>query len=488
MVLLGSLRFNGTNQAGQTRMSRFISVDRSTEYLLPPSVQDWLPENHLARFVVDVVERLDLSALIQAYAGRGKDAHHPAALLGLLIYGYATGVYHSRKIERATYESLAFRYIAANTHPDHDTIAAFRARFSAEISALFVQVLLVAREMKLVKLGAITVAVDGSKLKANASKHKALSWAHLHVIETQLKAEVAALMEKADHADANDLPDGMNLPAELVRRQDRLAALDAARSEIKRRADERDVGLVAEYEQKQQARQDTRDRGGRPGGREPAPPVLGPRASDQVSLTDADSRIMRSAGGAFEQAYNGQLAVDCESRLITAAYVTQAGNDKQQIEPMLAKLTSLPSELGGCEALLADTGYYSAKNVGACAEARVTPLIAIKREHHHVSLNERFAADPPALTTAPTLAPTANGADGVGAETALAQMRHALKTSSGRALYALRKSTVEPAIGVIKHVMGFRQFSVRGLNRVDAEWSLVTLAYNVKRMNVLRMA
>ena len=145
-------------------MSRFISVDRSTEYLLPPSVQDWLPENHLARFVVDVVERLDLSALIKAYAGRGKDAHHPAVLLGLLIYGYATGVYHSRKIERASYESLAFRYIAANTHPDHDTIASFRVRFNAEISELFVRVLLVAREMKLVKLGAVTVAVDVGKL------------------------------------------------------------------------------------------------------------------------------------------------------------------------------------------------------------------------------------------------------------------------------------------------------------------------------------
>lgn len=465
-------------------MSRFIAVDRSTEYLLPPSVQDWLPENHLARFVVDVVERLDLSALIKAYAGRGKDAHHPAALLGLLIYGYATGVYHSRKIERATYDSLAFRYIAANTHPDHDTIAYFRARFNAEISALFVQVLLVAREMKLVKLGAITVAVDGSKLKANASRHKALSWSHLHVIETQLKAEVAALMEKADHADANDLPDGMNLPAELVRRQDRLAALDAARTEIKRRADERDVGLIAEYEQKKQARQDKREGGGRPGGREPAPPVLGPRAGDQVSLTDADSRIMLAAGGAFEQAYNGQLSVDCESRLITAAYVTQAGNDKQQIEPMLERLATLPSELAVCEALLADTGYYSAANVCACAEARVTPLIAMKREHHHLSLNERFAADPPA----PALTPTLNGADGAGAEAALAQMQHALKTAAGRALYALRKSTVEPVIGVIKHVMEFRQFSVRGHERVDAEWRLVALAYNVKRMNALRRA
>ena len=466
-------------------MSRFISVDRSTEYLLPPSVQDWLPENHLARFVVDVVERLDLSALIKAYAGRGKDAHHPAALLGLLIYGYATGVYHSRKIERASYENLAFRYIAANTHPDHDTIAYFRARFSAEISELFVQVLLVAREMKLTKLGAITVAVDGSKLKANASRHKALSWAHLHMIETQLKAEVAALMAKADNAEANDLPDGMDIPAELVRRQERLAALDAARTEIKRRADERDVGLLSEYEQMQQTRQNKRDSGGRPGGREPKPPVLGPRATDQVSLTDADSRIMLAASGGFEQAYNGQLAVDCESRLIAAAYVTQAGNDKQQIEPMLAKFGALPRALVQCDALLADTGYYSAGNVVACAEACVTPLIAVKREHHHVSLNERFAADPPALEAA--LEPDESGSEQSAAETAVAQMQHALKTTAGRALYALRKSTVEPVIGVIKHVMGFRQFSVRGLDQVDAQWSLVALAYNVKRMNVLRM-
>ena len=330
------------------------------------------------------------------------------------------GCITAEKIERATYENLAFRYIAANTHPDHDTIAYFRARFAAEIGALFVQMLRVAREMKWVKLGAITVAVDGSKFKANASRHKALSWAYLHTIETQLKAEVAALMEKAESAEANELPDGMDLPAQRVRRQARLAALDAARTEIKRRADERDLGLINEYAQKKQTRQDQRDGGGRPGGREPEPPVLGPRAGDQLSLTDADPRIMLASGGgsgAFEQAYNGQLAVDCQSRLITAAYVTQAGNDKQPIEPMLAKLAALPTALGGVDALLADTGYYSAANVGACAAAHVKPVIAMKREHHHLSLNERFAADPPALTLSLTKP------ESVSAEAALAQMQ-----------------------------------------------------------------
>lgn len=454
-------------------MSRFVVLDRGSEYLLPPSVEDWLPSNHLARFVVDVVERLDLSEMVKAYAGRGKDAHHPASLLGLLIYGYATGVFHSRKIERATYENLAFRYIAANTHPDHDTLAHFRARFAPQISALFVQVLLIAREMKLFKLGSI--AVDGSKFKANASRHKALSWGHLQRIEAQLKAEVDALMNKAVDAESREVPDGLDLPAEIERRQARLEALDKAGAEIKRRADERDGALVAQYEAKKQQRQTRRDRGERPGGREPKAPELGPRPSDQVSLTDADARIMLGSGGAFEQAYNGQLSVDTQSRLIVAAHITQAANDKQQIEPTLTALAALPEAIGAPEALLADTGYFSGANVLRCVEAGITPLIALKRDSHHLSLRERFGAEPPKLTAEASV-------------DALTGMQHRLKTGAGKALYALRKSTVEPAIGVIKHVMGFRQFNLRGLSKVNAEWSLVTLSCNIKRMNVLRLA
>ena len=192
-------------------MSRFIPVDRQTDYLLPPSVDEWLPDGHLARFVVDVVEQLDLSTLTRRYMGRGSKAHHPAVLLSLLIYGYATGVVSSRKIERATYDSVAFRYLAANTHPDHDTLATFRRRFLPELEQLFVQVLLLAREMKLLKLG--TIALDGTKLKANASKHKALSYGHAKKLEAQFRAEVKALAERAESADKEDAADGMDIPA-----------------------------------------------------------------------------------------------------------------------------------------------------------------------------------------------------------------------------------------------------------------------------------
>ena len=226
-------------------MSRFIPVDRQTDYLLPPSVDEWLPDGHLERFVVDVVEQLDLSALTRRYAGRGHKAHHPAVLLSLLVYGYATGVVSSRKIERATYDSVAFRYLAANTHPDHDTLATFRRRFLPELEQLFVQVLLLAREMKLLKLG--TIALDGTKLKANASKHKALSYGHAKKREAQFRAEVKALTERAESTDREDAADGMDIPAEIARREARLVAIAEAKARIEARAEERDAAEQAAY-------------------------------------------------------------------------------------------------------------------------------------------------------------------------------------------------------------------------------------------------
>ena len=207
-------------------MSRFIAVDRDSAYLLPPSVDEWLPRDHLARFVVEVIEQLDLSELTRQYAGRGSAAHHPAVLLGVLIYGYASGVHSSRKIERATYDSVAFRYVAANTHPDHDTLATFRRRFLPQVEALFVQVLMLAREMKLLKLGHI--ALDGTKIDANASKHCALSWGHANRIEAQLREEVQTLLALAERSDEASIADGMDLPAEIARREDRLSATRAS--------------------------------------------------------------------------------------------------------------------------------------------------------------------------------------------------------------------------------------------------------------------
>lgn len=450
-------------------MSRFVQVDRDTAYLLPPSVQDWLPEAHLARYVVDVVGALDLSELVRRYAGRGSDAHHPGTLLGLLIYGYATGVHASRAIERASYDSVAFRFVAGNTHPDHDTIATFRRRFAGEIKALFVQVLLIARANGLMKLG--NVALDGTKVKANASRHSALSHGHALKLKQQLQAEVEKLLGLAEVADASERPEGMDIPQELARREQRLARIEEAKAQIEASATQ--AYEQAQFEAKQAERERRQNAGRRPPGPPPAPPSPEVDPKAQVNLTDADSRIMRVHGNGFEQCYNAQLTVDMDSRLIVVPGLTQAVNDKQQLIPALERLRALPRELGTVQALVADNGFMSEANVRACAvpEAEdatpIAPLIAMGRESHHVDLMQRFAPEP--LGPAP--------------QDPLQAMAHRLKTREGRVLYALRKSTVEPVIGIIKSVMKFRQFLLRGVNHVSGEWDLVCLAYNVKRMH-----
>ena len=448
-------------------MSRFRPVDRKTSYLLPPSVEDWLPEDHLARFIVEAMERIDLSPLTRAYAGRGSAAYHPEVLLSLLVYGYANGVFSSRKIERATYDSVAFRYLGAGSHPDHDTLATFRRRFLDELSGIFVQVLELAQEMKLLKLG--TVCLDGTKIHANASRHSALSYGHLTQLEIQLKAEVQELLEQAEKADQSDLPDGLNLPEELKRRQDRLAAMEHAKTKIEARARERFEREQAEYDEKlakREARQ--AETGKKAGGKPPKPPEAGPRASDQINLTDADSRIMKVAGGGFEQCYNAQAAT-AENMLVVAVSVTQAGNDMQQVKPILQIIGTHPATLGKVEQLLADTGYCSKSNIAACEAADIEPFMAVAREDHHPGWRERFTEPAPLDADAPPLK----------------KMAHKLKTQKGRKIYALRKQTVEPVFGIIKSVMGFRQFLLRGIEKVTGEWTLVCLAWNMKRMAVL---
>ena len=452
-------------------MSNFRQVDRKTGFLLPPSVEEWLPERHLARFVVEVIEGLDLTAMVKAYRGSGSASYHPSVLLGLLVYGYATGVFSSRALERATYDSVAFRFIAANDHPDHDTIATFRRRFLSEIEGLFVQVLLLAREAGVLKLG--TVALDGTKVHAHASRHSALSYGYAGKLEAQLQAEVAELMTVAEAADTADVPDGMSVPEELARREERLARIAEAKAAIEARAQERYEREQEEHQAKMKAREDKTQRTGRkPGGRPPQPPVAGPSAKDQVNLTDADSRIMPVAGDGFEQAYNAQAVVASESLLVLTTDVVQAANDKEQIKPALKKLKQLPEALGRPETLLADSGYFSEANVEACVEATIAPLISLGRERHHLSWKERFAEAPP-----PPEAPSAVQA-----------MAHRLATPEGRQTYALRKHIPEPVFGIIKSVMGFRQFHLRGLHQVKGEWNLVTLAWNIKRMFALNAA
>jgi transposase len=451
-------------------MSNFRPINRDTGFLLPPSVDEWLPQRHLARFVVEVVERLDLSMIEQAYRGSGSASYHPAMLLSLLIYGYATRVFSSRALERATYDSVAVRFIAGNEHPDHDTIATFRKRFLGQIEPLFVEVLKLARAMGMLKLG--TVALDGTKVHANASRHSALSYGHAKKLEKQLKREVKQLLRLAERTDAADLPDGLSIPAELERREQRLAAIAEAKVKIEARAEERLEREHVEHQAKLAAREERAKRTGKkPRGRPPEPPSGGVASKEQINLTDEDSRVMPVAGGGFDQCYNAQAVVATGSLLIVVNDVVQAANDKQQLAPMLGRLKALPNKLGRVRRLLADAGYASEANVERCAAARIEPLIALGRERHHAGWRQRFAPAPKAPPKSAT---------------PLERMAHRLRTPAGRKLYALRKQTPEPVFGSIKSAMGFRQFLLRGLPNVQGEWNLVTMSWNIKRMFALQ--
>jgi Transposase DDE domain len=308
---------------------------------------------------------------------------------------------------------------------------------------------------------------------ANASRHNALSYEHAGKIEAQLRSEVADLMAKAEAADQADLPDGFSIPDELARREERLRKLAEARAKIEARAAERHAREQAEYEAKLAARAaKEKSTGKKPGGKPPSPPAPGPLPTDQINLTDEESRIMPVAGGGFEQCYNAQAVVAEGSLLVVAAEVTQATNDKQQLAPMLGKVVTVPEEVGQPDTLLADSGYFSEANVEACRDAEIEPLIPKGRQTHYPPLDERLAEAPP-----PPEQPTP-----------LEAMQHRLKTPEGKKLYALRKQTPEPVFGIIKSVMNFRQFSMRGLDKVRGEWNLVTMAWNIKRMFILRAA
>ena len=446
----------------------FVLIDRDTPYLLPASIQDYLPEDHLARFVVEMVDLLDMGGILGVYAGRGKTPYHPAMLVALLFYGYATGTFSSRKLEKATYDSIAYRYICANTHPDHDTIASFRKRFLKELEGFFVEILMIGQALGLVKLG--TVSLDGTKIKANASKHKALSWEHANKLEVQLKAEVEELMRRAEEADSSSLAEELDIPEELKRREARLKKIVRAKAEIKARAQARFEREQAEYEAKLARRKAKQARTRKkPDGRPPKAPSTEPQAKDQVSLSDEDSRIMPSHGS-FEQSYNAQAGVDVDTHVIVEQHISQQPNDKQEVTPALERLQQLPEAIGEAEKLLADTGYFSEANVNACGTNGIDPYIPENRQGHNEPLQERMVDDPPAPEQ----------------PSAVEAMRHRLKTREGKVIYARRKATVETVFGIIKQVQGFRQFLLRGLDAVAGEWSLVCIGWNLKRFHTLQ--
>jgi transposase len=431
-------------------------------------LEGWLDGNDLAHFIVEVVEVLDTDAIEGEYRGGGSAPYPPKMLLALLFYCYAKKIFTSRKIERATYELIPVLYVTGGTHPDHDSINTFRQRFLPPLEPLFVQLLQIAQGLGILKLG--DVSLDGTKMQANASKHKAMSWAYAEQLEATLRAEVRTLLQRAEAAAGPGSPD-LDLPAELKRREDRLQKIAEVKAEIERRARVRFAQEQAEYEAKQIERAAKEQaRGRKLGGKKPQEPTPGPQPKDQVNFTDEDSRIMPVSGGGFEQAYNAQATVAMGSLLIVGTHVSQNPNDKQEVGPALQELAKLPETLGSVERAALDNGYYSQSNVEILVEHGIEPCIAVGRQPHHEALEERLAPVPEAP----------NHPDAVGA------MKHRLKTKEGKTFYAKRKSTVEPVFGIIKEVMGFRRFLLRGLAAVTGEWRLVCLAFNLKRLFVLQ--
>lgn len=449
-------------------MVRFKDFDHNTPMLMPPDLRDWLAEDHIAHFILDAVELIDLSAFHINHSGSGSEQYHPRMMLALLVYCYATGRFHSREIEAATYSDVAVRYICCNHHPDHDTICTFRRRNGKAFKEGFVTVLLMAQELgELKKIG--TISVDGSKFKANASKHSAVSYKRAGEMVEQLRLEIDQLIAKAEDADSTPLEDGLTIAGEISRREERLAALEQARKVIEERFEEEKEEKQKQYEGKKQRRDKMREEGKKPRGPEPKPPAEdAPRDKAQYNLTDPESRIMKKSGSAhFEQSYNVQAAVDADgSMLIVGGYVTDQCNDKQQLAPVLK---SIDPRLKKVVAGLADTGYFCEDAIIELEKELGLEILCAVEKHKHGRTVEQLEkqSDPPEPPDDASFKEI---------------MRHRLKTKERREKYKLRKETVEPVFGIIKAVLGFREFSLRGLDKVNIEWDLVKLSYNVKKL------
>ena len=442
--------------------------------LFPPSLHDWLPEGHLARFLVDVVAELDLNAIYKSYLdkdGRGQAAYAPEVMVRVLLYGYATGVYSSRKIQKHTYEDVAFRYLAGDQHPDHATIAEFRKRHQESLAGLFTQALLLCFEAGLVKLG--HVSIDGTRIKANASKHKALSYKHMNETEARLKQEVEALLAAAHQTDAEEDAkfgkgcSGEELPKELQRRESRLKKIQAAKQALEQAAKEQAEQQRQEAEEKQAKREAEEQRTGQKArGRKPElpdPEQAKPDDKAQRNFTDPESRILPDGAnkGSFVQGYNAQIAVDAASQVIVAAEITQESNDKKQLVPMIAlvkeNLHGLPEKVS------ADAGYFSEDNVTNESVEDVDLYVATGRDKHGESAVTSNEPPPPEATPKE-------------------KMKHKLRTEAGRTVYKMRKAIVEPVFGQIKEVRGFRRFSMRGKLAARCEWKLVCAVSNLLKL------
>jgi transposase len=431
---------------------RFREYNPDQDFLLPPSLREWVRQDHLASFISDVVDKLDLSEIINYYDNSrgGQAPFHPVMMTKLLLYAYCIGVPSSRRIEKSTYDSIPFRVLAANQYPDHDTISEFRRIHLTALSRIFLQVLRLCQKAGLVKLGHI--ALDGTKVKANASKHKAMSYDHMQKKAYELKAEITRLLAEAEAVDAAEDTRygrgkrGDELPEELRFRERRLQKIEEAKQALEEEA-RREAEVAQPAADKPRTGSDVRVKPGA-----------------QRNFTDADSRIMRDgATKAFEQAFNGQVAVDSECQVIVAAGVTQECNDKHQVEPMIERLKANLSGLRPKRMSL-DNGYYTDENVEFLRREKIDAYIATGRlKHGEVPPPAPRGRIPKGLTTKE-------------------RMARKLRTVKGRCTYAKRKAIVEPAIGQIKEARGFRRFLLRGLEKVDAEWLIICLTHNLLKL------
>ncbi len=456
--------------------ARFVNIDRQTPMFLPCDLRSWVPEGHIVHFIIDAVEQIPTAHFHVNHRGTGSEQYPPAMMLALLIYCYATGRFGSRAIEAATSSDVAVRYLCANTHPDHDSICTFRTTNETAFKAAFVSVLQLAQHLRLTRVG--TVSVDGTKIQAHASKHAAVSYARAGEMIEQLELEVKELVERARQAEAQESQEPLDIPAELARREKRQAALRQARQVIEERAQEMAAAQQEEYKAKVAARQARREAGKKPRGKEPTPPSPTPDPKAQYNFTDPESRIMKAGSGQhFEQAYNAQAAVD-EAMLIVGQRVSDAPNDKQQLVANVGAIS--PVVAAQVQAVLVDSGFYSEAAVAAVEQkpdGTASGLIvyaAVEKHSHHRSVADLL----------PQPEPAAPGPQASAKEV----MAHRLKTKTGQALYKLRKQTVEPVFGIIKEVMGFRRFRLRGRAKVALEWTLVCVSYNLKRLFALKNA
>lgn len=445
-------------------MSNFVPFNRDQAFLLPPDLKAWLPEDDLAHFVIAAVERVPLGDFKVAVRTGGKPQYHPRLMLALLIYSYANGIFSSRRIERATYRDIGVRFVAANTHPDHDTIAVFRKSNKAAFEAAFLQVLLLARESGLLRVG--NVSIDGTKIDASASKIRSVRYDRAKELRARLAADIAALTAQAEAADAEGL-DMQALPAELARREALKVKLDAACARLEAEARAEAEAARPAYEAKKAAYDAKRGRRGRP----PKPPDDDPPPERQSNLTDPDSALMRrSDAHEYRQAYNAQAVVCADgAQLILATNLVASTADAPSFA---ATILAMQNTVGLPQVVLADTGFASGPAVAALQARGIEPLVAIRRTQPHRPYDFRPPPKPRKERTIKEPWRTA--------------MKAKLETEDAKTLYRKRKQTVEPVFGVIKNVMGFVRFHLRGIQNVASEWTLIALAYNCRRIQRLQ--